>query len=527
MSKVIVIPSKVNPLTKAPIDSLKKRRVAAYARVSTEMDEQTNSYEAQVDYYTKYITANPEWELVKVYTDKGISGTSTKNRDGFNEMIDDARAGKIDLVITKSVSRFARNTLDTISITRELKDKGVEIYFEEQNIYTFDNNGELMLTILASIAQEESRNISENVKWGKRKRMRDGYSFVAFSTFLGYDRHEDDLIGFKVNEKEAETVRLIYKEFNKGKSINYICKLLEELNTPTPHGKKKWPQSTIMSILRNEKYKGATLTQKGYVKNFLEHKVVKNNGELEQYYQENHHECIITPDDWDATQIEIERRKKLGVIFSGKNEFSSKFICECCGGYYGRKLWHSTDKYRYFIYQCNNKFKNNIKCCTPSFKEEELQSLFLKSYSKFMGNKKQLIVDSEELIALLSDTSKEETRMAELKQKADDLVVLVDNLIESAKTKEVDADEYTRKHESYVKEYDALTEEMKTIELEIKRKTLLKREIQLFIKDLNKRPDELLVYDEDTFCFFIDNATIHIDGSVTFSYRNGSKITVK
>ena len=169
MANVRIIPSKINPLTRLPHESLQKRRVAAYARVSTEQEEQANSYEAQVDYYTNYINNHPEWQMVNIYTDKGISGTNLKYRDGFNKMIGDARNGLIDLIITKSVSRFARNTLDTISLTRELKSKGVEIFFEEQNVYTFDSNGELMLTILASMAQEESRNISENVKWGKKK----------------------------------------------------------------------------------------------------------------------------------------------------------------------------------------------------------------------------------------------------------------------------------------------------------------------------------------------------------------------
>ena len=179
MANVRIIPSKINPLTKLPHNALHKRRVAAYARVSTEQEEQANSYEAQVDYYTKLIAGRPEWVMVDVYTDKGITGTNLKHRDGFNKMIADARAGLLDLIITKSVSRFARNTLDTISLTRELKAKGVEIFFEEQNVYTFDSNGELMLTILASMAQEESRNISENVKWGKKKKAVDGYYQVV------------------------------------------------------------------------------------------------------------------------------------------------------------------------------------------------------------------------------------------------------------------------------------------------------------------------------------------------------------
>lgn len=322
MANVKIIPSKINPLTKLPKTSIAKRRVAAYARVSTEMEEQANSYEAQVDYYSNFIRSKPEWTMVKIYTDKGISGTNIKHREGFNEMINDARNGKIDLIVTKSVSRFARNTLDTISLTRELKSLGVEIFFEEQNVYTFDSNCELMLTILASMAQEESRNISENVKWGKRKKMMDGYSSVAYKRFLGYDKNEDNkLVGFVVNEEEAKVIRFIYREFLIGKSATLIAKELEENNIKTPGGKDKWSQSTIMSILKNEKYKGDDELQKTYVKDFLNHVSVKNNGELDKVYVEEHHDPIIDKEQWTLVQVELERRKRFNKSYSGTNEF--------------------------------------------------------------------------------------------------------------------------------------------------------------------------------------------------------------
>ena len=183
---VTLIPQTTNIFTAAPIQSMAKRKVAGYARVSTDSDEQFTSYEAQVDYYTRFILSHPEWEFVKVYTDEGISGTNTRHRDGFNEMIEDALAGKIDLIVTKSVSRFARNTVDSLVTIRKLKDHGCECFFEKENIFTFDGKGELLITIMSSLAQEESRSISENVTWGHRKRMADGKVTVAYSTFLGY-----------------------------------------------------------------------------------------------------------------------------------------------------------------------------------------------------------------------------------------------------------------------------------------------------------------------------------------------------
>jgi DNA invertase Pin-like site-specific DNA recombinase len=229
-----------------------KRRAAGYARVSTDKEEQQTSYEAQVDYYTKYISEREDWEFVTVYTDEGISATSTKKRDGFNMMVQDALAGKIDLIVTKSVSRFARNTVDSLTTVRLLKEKGVEIYFEEQNIWTLDSKGELLITIMSSLAQEESRSLSENVTWGQRKRFSDGKVSLPYKHFLGYDKGAD---GFpQINEAEAETVRHIYRLFLEGKTPNGIAAILTDAGIPTPGGKTKWQSGTIGSILANEKY---------------------------------------------------------------------------------------------------------------------------------------------------------------------------------------------------------------------------------------------------------------------------------
>ena len=188
---VTVIPARINPTTGRVENKIKKRKVAGYARVSTDKDEQFTSFEAQTDYYTKFIQSNPAWEFVKVYTDEGITGTSTRHREGFNQMVEDALAGKIDLIITKSVSRFARNTVDSLTTVRKLKEHGVEVYFEKENIYTFDGKGELLITIMSSLAQEESRSISENVTWGQRKRMADGKVNIPYKHFLGYESQTD------------------------------------------------------------------------------------------------------------------------------------------------------------------------------------------------------------------------------------------------------------------------------------------------------------------------------------------------
>jgi DNA invertase Pin-like site-specific DNA recombinase len=275
---VTVIPATIDIKTLRPLDCFVKKRVGAYGRVSRDTEEQLNSYEAQVDYYTKYIKGNPDWEFVEVYADEGISGTNTKKRDDFNRMIEDALAGKIDLIITKSVSRFARNTVDTLSTVRRLKEKGVEVYFEKENIYTLDSKGELLITIMSSLAQEESRSISENVTWGQRKRMQDGKVSMPYKRFLGYEKGPDGQP--QIVESEAETVRLIYTLFLSGQPYRDIAARLTELSIPTPGGKTVWSTSTVRSILKNEKYAGNAILQKKYTVDFLTKRTKVNEGEV-------------------------------------------------------------------------------------------------------------------------------------------------------------------------------------------------------------------------------------------------------
>jgi len=306
--KVTIIPATVNLFTNNLKISKNKKKVAAYARVSTDNEEQISSYEAQVDYYTRYIKSKNDWEFIEVYTDERISATNTKKRDGFNRMIKDALEKKIDLIVTKSVSRFARNTVDTLTTVRKLKEKGVEIYFEKENIYTLDSKGELLITIMSSLAQEESRSISENVKWGQRKRFADGKVSLPYKQFLGYEKGED---GFpKLIEEEAKTVKLIYILFLEGKTMSAIAKYLTNEKIPTPARKTFWTALTIKSILTNEKYKGDALLQKCYTIDFLTKKRKKNESEIPQYYVKNSHQAIISPEIYDLVQEELKKREK-------------------------------------------------------------------------------------------------------------------------------------------------------------------------------------------------------------------------
>lgn len=301
--RVMEIPAAVNSPEHA-----KRRRAAAYARISTDHSEQMTSYEAQVEYYTYYIKERADLEFAGIYTDEGITGTSITHRKGFKKMIADALAGKIDLIITKSVSRFARNTVDLLSTIRLLKEHGVEVFFEKENIRSFDTRGELLLSIMASIAQEESRSISENCKWGQRRRFAEGKVTVPFKRFLGYDRGEDG--NLVVNEEQAAIVRRIYDMFMQGSTPYAIAKALTKDKIPTPGGKEVWSRNVVKSILTNEKYKGDALLQKVYTVDYLTKRKKKNMGEVTRYYVEGGHEPIIPPKLFDEVQAEMERRKK-------------------------------------------------------------------------------------------------------------------------------------------------------------------------------------------------------------------------
>lgn len=360
-----------------------KRRVAFYARVSTDKDGQMNSLRNQVEYYQGLVSKREDWIFVGMYYDEGKSATSTKKRTGFNELIHDALSGKIDLIVTKSVTRFARNTIDAISSVRMLKEHGVEVFFEKDNIWTLSSDSEFVLTIISAIAQEESHSISENTKWGMRKNMQKGIGCITLSQFLGYKRGPEGQ--YVIDEMEAKIVKYIYDSFVSGMSLNDICVFLELNNIKTPTGKTKWNSASVYSILSNEKYKGDCLLQKYFVPDFMKKKIQKNTGELPQYYVKNHHPAIIDRNVWDKAHKELGRIKP-GFKTLVKEGFYRRMIrCECCdkkcGGYYGPKVAHSNSKHRSIFYRCDKRYK--YKCKSPTIKEAVLNLIIFDCMSDY------------------------------------------------------------------------------------------------------------------------------------------------
>lgn len=501
------------------ISPLKKRRVAGYARVSTDHEDQTSSYESQTRYYTEYISSRSDWEFVKMYSDEGISGTNTKLRVGFKSMIEDALAGKIDLIITKSVSRFARNTVDSLTTVRQLKEVGVEIYFEKENIWTLDSKGELLITIMSSLAQEESRSISENVTWGLRKQFAEGKVHFPYTNVMGFTADENGEI--LVDQEEAKTVRYIFQQALLGKSAYHIAKDLTEQGIPSPSGKSQWNATTIKRMLRNEKYKGDALLQKTYTIDFLTKKKNINKGELPQYYVENNHEAIVDRETFDAVQQVLDTKGKN----SSTTIFSSKLVCGDCGHFFGSKVWHSTSKYRRVIYQCNEKYSGERKCETPHVTEDEIKDWFVSVINKVISNKDEIIQNLEILLDN-SKASELDHRLGELETEAEVVTQMVSILVKENAVLQQNQDTYQKKYSNLVERYDTLVSEIELIEKQQLEITSHQKDLYDFFDSLNQQSKLISEFDELLWETMVKMVEISHNSIITFTLINGSKVVV-
>ena len=536
---VTVIPARIRALPGMPTLAIRKKRVAAYARVSTNSEEQLTSYEAQVKHYTEYIQSKEHtdhWQFVDVYTDKGITGTSTAKREGFNRMIQDALAGKIDLIITKSVSRFARNTVDTLTTIRKLKEHGVEVYFEEQNIYTMDGKGEVLLTIMSSIAQEESRNISENVTWGMRKRFADGKVSMPYKQFMGYRRSKSGTP--EIVEAEAQIIRTIFRRFLEGATPAIIARELNLAGIPCPSRKSllgedeieaakarkktaRWSPSTIESILTNEKYKGDAILQKTYCTDYIKKTFVVNDGsEIPKYYAQNSHPAIISAEVFDLTQMEVEWRRRLKGSYSGKSCFASRIVCSDCGAFYGSKVWHSTDEYRRMIWRCNNKYEGDKKCSTPHVTQDELEKAFVSVLQKVISEKKEIFSICREVLDEVLDTTELDRAATRLQDQALGMVARVRKLVEENARVRRDQEEYRTENDALVAEHEKLSEKIQAIESQKKDKADRRRKIEVFLRMLEEQ-EECVAFDPYTFVALVDRIFVIQDRRLEFIFRNG------
>ena len=499
-----------------------RKRVAAYARVSMETERLKHSISAQISHYSALIQKNPEWIYAGVYADDAVSGTGIDRRGEFTRLIGDCDAGLVNIILVKSISRFARNTVDLLETVRHLKDIGVDVWFEEENIWTFDSKGELLISIMSSLAQEESRSISLNVTWGQRKRFADGKATAPFSVFMGYDRGENG--EFVLNLEQAKVVKLIYAEFIKGFSFVAIARKLTEMGIKSPKGLKFWNPSTIKSILTNEKYKGCALLQKRYTADYLTKKVVVNNGAVPQYYVEDHHPAIIEAETFDRVQDLIAQRSR-EKHFSGSTIFSTKIRCGECGGWFGSKVWHSKDQYRRVIWRCNAKYADRkSKCGTPHVTEDEVKAAFIRAVNKMSGDRKALMADLREVQQAFSGSEELESRLRELDERLNAEADEVQEMIATNARVAQNQDEYSTAYDAAVGRYESTKAERDSVAAEIRQKGIRRREFERFITELEKLPDAVTEFDESLWGSMVEYVTVRKDKTMGFTMIGGTEI---
>ncbi len=402
--RVVQIPARRNP-TRGTAPETRRARLAAYCRVSTDQEDQLLSFENQKAYFEDYTTRHPEYVLAGLYADEGISGTNTRHRNEFNRMIADCEAGKIDVVITKSISRFARNTADCLMYSRKLKDLGIAVIFEKEGINTMDGSGELLFTILSSLAQEESRSISENTTWGIRYLFSQGILHLNTNRFLGYDKDADgNLI---INPEQAEIVRYIYTSFLDGNGPGVIARRLREDGIPGVMGESKWCTATIQGILTNEKYTGDALLQKTYTSDYLNKKTVKNDGSVAQVWVKGNHEAIIDKETWNVVQLEIQRRtaylREHGLRTNGRytddQPFSTKVFCGKCNTLYQRRTLTRLGP-NLIVWMCSSNYreKGTPGCGNEKLPEPDLYRGFVAAWNTILQNRDAYLPEWLELL---------------------------------------------------------------------------------------------------------------------------------
>lgn len=515
---ITVIPARKRVGSTAAKEIIKKLRVAAYCRVSTETEEQNSSYEVQVAHYTEFIKKNTEWEFAGIFADDGISGTNTKKREEFNRMIDECMEGKIDLVISKSISRFARNTLDCLKYIRQLKEKNISVFFEKENINTMDAKGEVLLTIMASLAQQESQSLSQNVKLGLQYRYQQGKVQVNHKRFMGYTKDEDgNLI---IVPGEAKIIKRIYREYLEGKSLAGIGRDLEKDGILTAAGKPKWRPETLKKILTNEKYIGDALLQKTTTVDFLTKKRVKNEGHLPQYYVENNHDAIIPKELFLQAQEELHRRNNIYTgedknkrIYSSKYALSSITFCGDCGDIYRRVYWNIHGR-KEIVWRCVTRIEQGPEVCkSRTVKEGDLYDAVMIAINRLLAGGDNMIKTLEENIhAVIGDTT--EYKISE-----------INTLLEEKQKELISLANKGKDYEPLADEIDNLREKRQTLLVEDASLSGENERINELIEFIRNNKYRTQRYDDALVRKLIQNVTVYDDHFVV-CFKSGIEVEV-
>ncbi len=486
---------------------LKKLRVAAYCRVSTDDEEQLTSYNAQKEYYTRKIEENPNWTLARIYADEGITGTSLKKRDEFNRMIAACKRGSIDLILTKSVSRFARNTIDCLDTIRMLRGRGIPVYFEKEGIDTMKETSEFLITLFSSFAQAESESISQNVKLGVRMGMKQGKVNFQYAKLLGYEKGEDGKP--KIVPEEAKTVLRIYKSYLAGMSLGQIKTELEKEGIPTSSGVQGWSYQVIRNILTNEKYIGDALLQKTYITDCISKVTKKNNGELPQYYVEGNHPAIVSKELYHRVQEEMARRankrspgSKKGKTgygkYSGKYALSERLICGECGTPYKRCTWARNGTKR-IVWRCISRLEFGKKYCksSPTMEEGKLHEAILRAMNKLVTDREAAIrMVKQALTAVIGGGGDETSKAMAIQKRLDELELIQSDLIQLTVNSDAAADYFDDKFKEVHEEKQALKEQLRELEQHMIISANANARLEELFRVLEEMPSDLMEYDD-------------------------------
>ena len=532
--KVEIIEANKGRINRINSQSIERLRVAAYCRVSTDSDEQLESYQSQLKYYRDLIKSNENWEYVGVYADQGISGTQVKHRKDFQQMINDAMDGKVDLIITKSISRFARNTLDILKYVRLLKERGVGIQFEKENINTLDNQGEMLLTVLSSLAQAESESLSKNVAMGLKAKMKNG-ELVGFHGCLGYD-YDPETKTLSVNEKEAEIVRYIFGRYTEGVGCFTIAKELTRLGYKTKKGNSVWHESSVRRIVKNEKYMGDVILGKTFTVDPISKRRLENFGEKNMYRVENNHEHIISQEVFNKAQAILNKRsakhgnKGRGEKYSRKYAFSSMIQCGFCNTNFSRRTWHANSKHEKITWSCIKAIKQGKKNCphSKSLSEKELEEAFVDAFNMLVSKNKEI---TDEFLKNVEDTLNNtctDKEIKKIKKEINKIENNINKLVDLYLEKILSKEDFENKYSELLNELEkvkAKEEELQTI---ISKEDSLKDRIDTFRK-LFENNEILKEFDREIFEGVIEKIIVgktDDDGnknpySVTFIFKTG------
>ena len=534
--EVIVIEAQKGKIDRRNSQKIERLRVAAYCRVSTDSEEQLESYQSQLKYYKDLITNNPNWEFVGIYADPAVSGTQTKHREGFQRMINDALLGKIDLILTKSISRFARNTLDTLKYVRLLKERGVAIQFEKEGINTLNSQGEMLLAILSALAQAESESISQNVSLGLKMKMKRG-ELIGFSGCLGYD-YDPVTKTLTINEEEAEIVRYIFKRYIEGAGCYVIAKELTRLGAKTKRGNTRWHESTVRGILKNEKYVGDVMSGKTFTVDPISKKRLQNLGEKEKYLVKDNHHGIIPREVFEKAQ-EILRKRSSKHSSTGRREkysrkyaFSSLIRCGFCGAHFVRRTWHAGSPYQKAAWSCMTAIKQGKKSCpySKSVSEKDLEAAFIDAFNLMVSKHKEIIEEFlENIREALSNTSTAK-ELRKIQNEVRKMEGNIDKLINLCLSGVLDKEDFERKYNELTAELDKVRAREEELQEIIRKENDLQDRMNNF-KKVFEGGQVLQEFDREVFEGMIEEIVVgsEEDGKVnhytiTFIFQTGLQI---